>query len=424
MNRVFAALGFAFLLSAGTYAMQTAQKVIKDPAEYNAYINALNAQGAEAKAAAMEGFISQFPASVVKMDALEQAMAAYQQTNNTNKVGQTAERILQIDPANVRALAIAAFTKRATATAIGDPKMAQEVGSFARAGLAALPGWTQPVGMSENDFEKLRNQVAAIFHGAAGFAALQNKDFAAARDSYLKALAIDPSNMEDTYQLAVAELQMTPLDVNGFWYAAKAINLAQRQNQGAAGTMTDFTKAINTITDYAKAMYRRYHGDMDGWDKLVAAAAGQTAPPANFAVAIKKAPTAAEIACQAVAENDPDSLSFSDLEFILTMRDSAPCNKEAANKAWAAIRNKEKQGAAKLRISVKVISVSDESIEAAITEENQSANQADLKVAMKEPLKNPLAPGAMIDVIGVIKDYTLNPFMFLMEQGELPEGQQ
>lgn len=411
MKRVFAALGFAFLLSVGMYAMQTSQKVIKDPAEYNAYITALNAQDAEARAAAMEAFISQYPASVVKVDALEQAMAAYQQTDNSSKVGQTAERLLQIDPANIRALAIATFTKRATATANNDTKMAQDVGDLAERGLAALPNWPKPDGLSDADFQKLRDQMSAIFHGAAGFAALQAKDLDVARDSYLTSLKIDPTNMQDVYQLGIADLQMTPLDPVGFWYAARAIALAQMQKN---------QRAANAITEFGKAMYRRYHGDMDGWDKLVASVAGQTAPPAGFAVSIKKAPTPADLACQAVAENDPDSLSFSDQEFILSMRDSAPCNKEAANKVWAAIRNKEKQGAAKLRITVKVISVSDRNIEAAITDENQAANKADLKVAMEEPLQKLPEPGAMIDIIGVIIDYTLDPFTFLMEQGELP----
>lgn len=414
MNRVFAALGFALLLSVGMNAMQTSQKVINDPAEYNAYITALNAQDAAARAAAMEAFISQYPASVVKMDALEQAMAAYQQTSNTSKVGQTADRILQIDPINVRALAIAAYVKRATATENSDVAAAQAVGALAQRGLAALPNWPKPDGVSDADFQKLRDQMAAIFYGAAGFAALQAKNLDVARDSYLKAVQIDPANVLDVYQLGIADLQMMPLDPVGFWYAAKAVALAQAQKN---------QRAVNSITEFSKATYQRYHGDVDGWDKLVASTAGQTAPPAGFTVAVKKVPTTGEIACQAVAENDPDSLSFSDWEFILAMRDSAPCNKEAANKVWAAIRNKEKQGAAKLRISVKVISVSDRNIEAAVTEENQSANKADLKVVMEDPLKKPPEPGAMIDVIGVITDYTLNPFMFLMEQGELAEGQ-
>src|SRR5215472_8019839 len=60
----------------------TNQKVIKDQTEYNAYIAALQTQDPVQKAAAMEAFITQYPSSVVKVDALEQAMQAYQQTGN------------------------------------------------------------------------------------------------------------------------------------------------------------------------------------------------------------------------------------------------------------------------------------------------------------------------------------------------------
>ena len=39
----------------------TSQKVIKDPAEYNAYITALNTTDPAAKGAAMEAFVAQYP---------------------------------------------------------------------------------------------------------------------------------------------------------------------------------------------------------------------------------------------------------------------------------------------------------------------------------------------------------------------------
>jgi len=64
----------------------TSQKVIKDPAEYNAYMTALNATDAAAKGAAMEAFVAQYPNSIVKPEALQQAMGAYQQANNQQKV--------------------------------------------------------------------------------------------------------------------------------------------------------------------------------------------------------------------------------------------------------------------------------------------------------------------------------------------------
>src|SRR5437660_201712 len=80
----------------------TSQKVIKDPAEYNAYITALNTQDPAAKAAAMEAFIAQYPQSIVKMEAMTQAMGAYQQAGNQSKVEETARKILEIEPTNVR----------------------------------------------------------------------------------------------------------------------------------------------------------------------------------------------------------------------------------------------------------------------------------------------------------------------------------
>jgi tetratricopeptide (TPR) repeat protein len=386
------------------------QKVIKDPAEYNAYITALNTQDPTAKAAAMEAFVQQYPQSVVKIDALEQAMAAYQQAGNQQKVEATAKRILELNPNNIRALAIITFINRAQATG-GNSAALQEVCNDSQKGTQALPSWEKPAEMNDADFAKLKNQMAEIFDGAAGFCALQNKNYPVARENYLKSVQVDPNNMQDTFQLAVADLEMNPMDLNGLWYCGKAIHLAQAQNNAAA---------IPNINNYCQAKYRKYSGKNDGWDQIVAAAATQPAPPANFAQSIPKAPTPPELAVQAVQQNDPGTLSFSDWEFILGFRDVSPANKEAADKVWAAIQAKEKNGEAKLRIPVKVISATKESIDAAITDENQAANKADLHVVMEKPMLRPPAPNTTIDVIGVITNYQPNPFMFTMEKGELP----
>lgn len=410
MNRAFVAFGITVLLTAAMYGALASQKVIKDPAEYNAYMSALNAQDPAAKAAAMETFATQYPGSVVKVDALEQAMAAYHQNNELTKVVQTAERILQIDGNHVRALAIIAAIKRNEATQGGDMKKAQDAGAAAEKGLAALPGWPKPEGISDEEFQQLRDQMASIFAGAAGFAALQAKHLPQARDFYLRSVRIDPNNMQDAYQLGITELQMTPLDPTGFWYAGKAITLAQTQNN---------EKAATGVAAYGKAMYQRYHGTPDGWDQLVAATAKQNSPPADFAVSAKKVLTPADLACQAVKENDPKDLSFGDREFILSLRDAAPCNKQAADTVWASILSQEKHGEAKLQIAVKVITASSTVIEVALTDENQAANKADLRVTMAKPLQNPPAAGAMVDVVGVITDYMPAPFMFVMEKGEL-----
>jgi len=62
-------------------ATQGSEKVIKDPGEYNEYMAAFNTREPAKRGEMMERFIAQYPQSVVRSDALEQAMAAFQETS-------------------------------------------------------------------------------------------------------------------------------------------------------------------------------------------------------------------------------------------------------------------------------------------------------------------------------------------------------
>ncbi|HKT50955.1 MAG TPA: hypothetical protein VJV96_11675 [Candidatus Angelobacter sp.] len=389
----------------------TSQKVIKDPAEYNAYITALNTTDPAAKAAAMEAFVTQYPNSIVKVDALEQAMAAYQQSQNQAKVEDTAKRILQINPNNVRALAIVTFIDRAKASAGNNPQALQSTCSESDAGIKALPTWEKPEGTTDADFEKLKTQMSNIFEGAAGFCALQAKNYPVAQEHYAKALQTDGNSFGDTFQLAVAELESNPPVMNGYWHCARAINLAQAQNNAPGA---------QSINSYCKAKYHNYHGNDQGWDEFAKQYGAATAPPANIAQLITPKPTACDLAVQAVQQNDITQLSFSDKEFILAQKGCSPAGTDAADKVWQSIQDLEKNGQAKLKIPIKVIASTADTIDAALSEDNQNANKADLHVMMEKPMTKPPAPGTMTDIIGIITSYTPNPFMFTMEKGELP----
>ncbi|HEY6873017.1 MAG TPA: hypothetical protein VI298_09870 [Geobacteraceae bacterium] len=393
------------VLAAGVAS--AAQKVIKDADEYNAYISALNVQDPTQKGAAMEAFFARYPASVMKIDALEQAMAAYQQAGNQAKVEQMASAVLQIDPDNVRALAISVYLQRFKATG-GDREAAEKVRANGEKGLAAVQSWPKPEEMTDEAFARLRKQMTGIFAGAAGFGALQAKDYAVARNYFLQSLEIDPANLQDVYQLAVADLEMTPLEASGFWYIARAINLAKAQNNSAGA---------QSIEKYGKAKYKKYHGSEQGWDTVLASAETGVSPRAGFTV--KAAPTECEIAVQAVEENDPATLSFSDWEFVLAHRDCSAEAGKAAQKVWQAIQDKQKQGAARLQIPVKVISATRERILAAITDENRQNNMVDLEITMEKPVRVPPVAGSEINVIGVLTGYTPTPFAFTMTRGEV-----
>src|SRR6478752_9117140 len=101
---------------------QTQKKEIKDPAEYNAYVGAVQQSDPAAKISGLEAFLTQYPNSVMKEDALELLMGTYQQANNQAKMLDTAQRVVAANPNNIRALALLAYTKRAMADANQNPQ--------------------------------------------------------------------------------------------------------------------------------------------------------------------------------------------------------------------------------------------------------------------------------------------------------------
>ncbi len=383
------------------------QKVIKDQAEYNAYVAALKIKAPAQKAAAMEAFAAKYPHSIVRIDAFEQAMAAWQAAGNRDKVAASAAQILQIEPDNVRALSVQAFLLRARATQ-GDQAALAPLRASAERGLALLPKWPRPDGASDADFAALKRQMSSILNGAMGFAELQTKDYAKARPYYLAAVADDPNDLQNVYQLSIACLEATPVEADGFWYAARAIVLSA--NNAAAR---------DSITKYATAKYRIYHGSDDGWDKVLASARAGSALPPDFARSIKPAPTTAELAVKAVAENDPKDLSVSDWEIVLANRDASPENGTAADKVWQHIQGLQSAGAGRIKLPLKVIVGTSKSVYGAITDEHQKTNPIDLKVQLAKPVDKPPAVGSKVFVTGVIKRYDLKPFVFLMEDGEV-----
>src|SRR5258708_20774329 len=119
------------------------KKEIKDPAEYNAYIGALGQQDPAAKISGFEAFLTQYPNTVMKEEALEQLMGAYQATNNVPKMIETAQKVLQANPNNLKALALLVVGKRITAKT---PQDLADAAQYGEKGLQALPTWPKPEG--------------------------------------------------------------------------------------------------------------------------------------------------------------------------------------------------------------------------------------------------------------------------------------
>jgi len=380
---------------------QQQKKEIKDPAEYNSYIAALREANPQAQASAFESFLQQYPNSVVKEDALEQLMATYEKLGNAAKTSETAVRLLQVDPNNVRALALLAYTKRAAAEAGQAPQQnAAEAEQYGQRGLQALAAATKPEGMSDADFEKFKSQVAIIFNGSIGFGALQNKDYATAQKYLLAAVDLrnkenpnDPTALRDVYPLALSYLEATPINPAGLWWIARAAALSNNNPQ---------------IVKYGQFKYTKYHGSSDGWDQLLAQARTSASPPANFAVA--PPPSPAEQAKILADSKDAKSMEFGEWELILSQ--GAP---EVQQKVWSQIKGLE------VPFAAKTVSATRTKLELAATADAIEKNVADVTVTMIAPL--PAAsvpkPGQETQVQAKPDSYTSSPFMMQMIDGQL-----
>ena len=260
------------------------KKEIKDPAEYNAYVGAVQQTDPAAKVSGVEAFVTQYPNSVMKEDALELLMIAYQQTGNQAKMQETAQKVLQMNPCNIRALALVAYSKQAAATA--GQSAAQnyaDAGQAGEKGLQCLQTATNPEGTSQADWDKLKTQTSGIFNGSAGIAAYQAKDYAKAEQYLRAAVQGDPTNLLEVYDLALADLApgAAENDVDGLFYIARASNLAQ-----GAGK--------DQIAKFGKSRYNKYHGTEEGWSNILAQTATTPVPPADFAITKYVPPPPAE----------------------------------------------------------------------------------------------------------------------------------
>ena len=353
---------------------QPQQKTIKDPAEYNAYMSAISATDPNAKAQGLEAFLQTYPNTVVKEETLEQLMAAYQAANNAAKMTDAANRLLQVNPNNVRALALLTYGARAQGNF-------SQAASFAQRGLPAAESMPHPQGMSDADYTKLQNGLKVIFNGAIGMNALQNKDFPTAQKAFSAAASVpeDATNLQDIYPLATSYLQANPPDYqNGLCYSAKAVDLAQAQGNA---------QAQQQIDKFAQYYYKKYHGSLDGWDQVKQQMQSATSCSALNITPAPPPPTPCEFADTIMKQNpEVSQMAYADWLFVL-----GSGNQKDADQVWAFLNGKG------IPVSspehpAKVISATPEELQLATTDDDIQESKADVTLKMATPLKAAQVP--------------------------------
>ncbi len=390
--------GFVGIAVAQTQADQSANAqsssggVQMSPAEYAAYNNAITQTTPQTKAPALEAYLTAYPQSAVKAATLEQLMLAYS-AFDPQKTIDTADRLLQVDPNNLRALTFEVYFRSQNADKATDPAAKQtdldSAASFATKGLAVT---TKPKDMSDADFAKVKDAATPVFYRAIANAALNKKDTATAITNFKSELSSVPvaqtqvpgPMLQDTYTLGQAYYQSTPPDyVNCTWYASRAAAFAPEPYK-------------SQMLPLAKFCYKKYHGADDGYDAVTAAVQTNLNPPSDFT--IKPAPSPSDIVAQVIASTpDLATLAISDKEFIL--QNGKPAD---AAKVWDTVKGKSVEFP-----DATVIAVTDTSIQAAVSDDAVQSKTADFTFNMKEPLKTQPAVGSKITLSGTYSSYTV-----------------
>jgi len=376
------------------------KKEIKDPAEYNAYVGAAQQQDPAAMISGFEAFLTQYPNSVMKEDALELLMGAYQKAANQAKTIDTAQKLLAANACNLRALALLTYTKRALVDANQNPQQnLTEAAQNGEKGLQCLPTAAKPDGMAAADFDKLKAQVSVIFNGAVGLNALQAKDFPKAQQYLRASVEGDPTNLRDVYPLALAYLTATPQDgVNGLFFIARAATLAP-------------APANAQIEGYGKKQYTKFHGGDDGWADVMAAAKANPTPAAGFTIKKYEPPTPAQQAHDLVGSKKVEEMNFAEWQLVLS--EGAP---EDADKVWSVLKGKP------LQMVAQVITVDSPSkYTLAGSSDDIDAKKADIDLTMTAaiPAKSVPVVGTDFQFEGTPVSYVAKPFVVTMNEGKL-----
>jgi hypothetical protein len=385
------------------YSQQAAGGIQMSQDEYAAYNKANTATTAADKAAAFEAYLKAYPNSAVKVDVLNQILFADSQVGDQAATLNAADRLLALDPNNLRALTFEVFYRRADADKLTDATAKQTaldaVAKYAQQGLNA----TKPKDTSDADFAATKAKTDPIFESAVADDDIAKKDQADAIPILKKEIDANSADTQkpsqtlgDVYVLAQAYASSTPPDyLNCAWYATRAAAFAPAAYK-------------TTIEPYAKFCYQRYHGSMDGYAAMQTAVQTNLDPPTGFTVTAAPKP---EDLVATLVSSTPDlaTLALGDKETALQYGKA-----DDAAKVFASVKGKSVTFP-----NVTVVSATDSQLVLLVSDDAVASKTPDFTVNLKEPAKTIPQPGDKITVQGTYDSYVGSPLMITMSDGEI-----
>jgi hypothetical protein len=295
---------------------------IPDPAEFNAYQMATTQSDPKQKAAALESFLQKYPQSKAKQAALDQLVDAYQAARDNEGILSSSQKLLQVDPNNLKAILYSVLVKKGQCAQNSDAQTCDDAESLSQKGL----GLQKPASMSDTEWQKLSHAAFPIFHSAMAADDTVKKDYKGAQDQYTQELKMysdeesKTAGLNDTLLLAQAYAQPgSTQDLKmATWFFARVWDFAPAQ----------YKAQIEPKLEY---YYKKFHGALDGLDEIKQKAQTSLFPTADYNPAPAKSPQE-QIHDLITQTPDLNTLALADKETILALG-----TKEDADKMWAVL---------------------------------------------------------------------------------------
>ena len=154
-----------------------------------------------------KAFLERYPLSHFKAQVYSALTSAYLQTNQVDKMVETGEKALALDPKDVQVLAMLGQTlPRVITASTPDPeKQLDKAEQYAMRAIQGTPALIKPDGVSNDQFEKDKNQTLAIAHSGLGLVNFHRGDYVAAIAELEQSVKLAPrSDPANYYVLGVA----------------------------------------------------------------------------------------------------------------------------------------------------------------------------------------------------------------------------
>jgi tetratricopeptide (TPR) repeat protein len=206
-------------------------------AEYNAYQAAAAEKNPAQQIKLLDDFVTKYPNSALLIYIYPLYYNAYSQLKTWPKVIEYADKLLALGEKAEAPIRYQAYYARAfaysnlLATSPEVKEQAPKACEAAKAGLKTLGELKKPDNMSEDDFNKQKQQPAILFSYTLAQCSMIQKDYQTAIDSYKAVLEKNPDDAITSYKIGQAYMAMNPpQQMDAFWYFAKAVS-AKNANQ-------------------------------------------------------------------------------------------------------------------------------------------------------------------------------------------------